>query len=140
MNATNLIIFTATQELTANIQDSEIIEIELEELDATYYYYTLPIDKLKDAIDEAIQLLGSYIDKPHIGDDDWFDNIPDLIDQIGQLIYHAQDNKVDFDIDQDIETYNQIIQTLNESDESGEPLEPFDSDYIETLVRISKTI
>ena len=54
MNATSLIIFTATQELTANIQDSELIEIELEELDAIYYYYTLPIDKLGDAIDEAI--------------------------------------------------------------------------------------
>lgn len=132
----SIIILTSIAELTANVTNAELQTTILD--NEEYQYYSVPVNMLQDALDEGIQSLASYIeDDP--GDDTWYDYLPDLVDQIMQLFYHAKEiSPLNFSLETYCSVFNDTIATLNQA--NPEDILTWDLDYIRFLVNHSKTI
>lgn len=66
--------------------------------------------KIREAFTQGLDLLNEYTTATHIGDDTWFDDIPDLIGQLHQLAYH-----MNFKDDQ-CDLINKCIAKLNQTE------------------------
>lgn len=102
-------------------------------------------ESVKDSLDEAMLQLQSLteiyqIDK-ELGDYTYYYYIPDFMDQIAQLVYHALDLHVTFEVYKYVNTTIAFWETIYKED--GEVNNPFNSGnikYIENLVKESNNI
>lgn len=140
-------IFTRCSEITIkgnnHLDDLRVLEVGMQftgyiSLDATE-------EAVKDSLDESMLQLQSLLESYHeygLGDDAYYDYVPDFMDQIVQLVYHALDLHVTFEVRKYVDTTIAFWQTIYKED--GEVNNPFsigNIKYIENhLVKESHNI
>ena len=139
-------ILTRCSEITIkgnnHLDDLRVLEVGMQftgyiSLDATE-------EAVKDSLDAAMLQLQSLLESYHeygIGDDAYYDYVPDFMDQIAQLVYHALDLHVTFEVRKYVDTTIAFWQTIYKED--GEVNNPFsigNIKYIETIIKESNNI
>lgn len=125
------------------LEDLRVLEVGMQftgyiSLDATE-------EAVKDSLDESMLQLQSLLESYHeygLGDDAYYDYVPDFMDQIVQLVYHALDLHVTFEVQKYVDTTVAFWETIYKED--GEVNNPFsigNIKYIENhLVKESHNI
>lgn len=149
MNANKITILLSEPNLAPSIiEESEIrgslklsILTDMGEIYAPYYYQISP-SYLEEALKELIEYLQNFLDTPlddtlGLEGEDFYENIPGAIDQIGQIFHYIQNPEI---LTKYKELYEKTLQKLNErfsKDFDGEEIPTWDSEMIQTYIEIA---
>lgn len=148
-------IFTACSELIIKGNtDNKYTEVEIDEsLFSGYITLDATPEAVKDSLDDAMIQLEKYYSRKAqgigLGDDTYYDYLPDFLDQITQLIIHGASLKVDLiiqgtdlELNLDLSYYLKKVKEFYQFvyDEDPEIIDPLHKDnlsYIRFLVNNS---
>lgn len=102
-------------------------------------------ESVKDSLDAAMLQLQSLTERYQrdkgLGDDTYYDYVPDFMDQIAQLVYHALDLHVSFEVQEYVDTTVALWELIyKEDDEIWSPFCEGNIEYIQNLVKESNNL